>query len=250
MSPVTNRCESPADTGKKGYDTTANTILFCVTVLALYPDIQQRICDEIDRIHNEAKQAGRSELSFAEDFPKFRYLVAFMYEVMRVFPIVLPIARVTANDEDLRVGNSSHHLPAGTGVVVNNTAIHYSENNWPAPEIIEPRRWLVSDPHVVDPSRGLTAEQEDEIRRGSAPIPASRKGTFLTFSEGPRACLGRAFARVEFVAFFSRLLRHHRLRLDDSLSRVEVEKVLRLRSGGSPVTLIPPEDVKICLDMR
>ncbi|KAK3343536.1 putative cytochrome P450 oxidoreductase [Lasiosphaeria hispida] len=233
-----------------GYDTTANTILFCVTVLALYPDIQQRIREEIDRIHTEAEQAGRSNLSFADDFPKFRYLVAFMYEVMRVFPIVLPIARVTAGEEGLRVGSSSHHLPAGTGVIVNNTAIHYSETNWPAPEVIEPRRWLVSDPHAVDPSRPLTAEQEDEIRGGRVPIPACRKGTFLTFSEGPRACLGRTFARVEFVAFFSRLLRHHRLRLDGSVSSVDVEKVLRLRSGGSPVTLIPPEDVRICLDAR
>ncbi|KAK5657386.1 hypothetical protein OQA88_2956 [Cercophora sp. LCS_1] len=233
-----------------GYDTTANTILFCVAVLALYPDIQERIFEEIDRIYTDAEQAGRSELSFADDFPKFRYLVAFMYEVMRVFPIVLPIARVTAGEEDLRVGSSSCRLPAGTGVIVNNTAIHYTETNWPSPEVIEPRRWLVSNPHAVDPSKPLTAEQEDEIRRGSASIPSSRKGTFLTFSEGPRACLGRAFARVEFVAFFSKLLRHHRLRLDEPLSKVEVEKVLRLRSGGSPVTLIPSEDVRICLDPR
>ena len=85
---------------------------------------------------------------------------------------------------------------------------------------------------------------------GCVPIPGCRKGTFLTFSEGPRACLGRTFARAEFVAFFSRLLRHHRLRLHESVSAVDVEKVLRLRSGGSPMTLIPPKDVRICLDAR
>lgn len=172
---------------------------------------------------------------------------------MRVFPIVLPVARVTVGEQDLSVGTDGsgktdqHLLPSGTGVIVNNTAIHYSEANWPAPELIEPRRWLVSDPHKVDPSRPLTADQEAEIKDGSVPIPGCRKGTFMSFSEGPRACLGRAFARVEFVAFFSKLLRHHRLELDDSASAFEVERVLRLKSGGSPVTLIPPEDVKIRL---
>ncbi|KAK1772873.1 cytochrome P450 [Phialemonium atrogriseum] len=202
-----------------GYDTTANTMWFCCIVLSLYSDIQERIFEEVDRICEEAERAGRSELSFTDDFPKFRYLVAFMYEVMRVFPIVLPVARVTVGEQHLRVGTddwdskaqstaSRHVLPSGTGVVVNNTAIHYSESNWPSPEIIEPRRWLVSDPHKVDPSRPLTAEQEAETRSGTVPIPGCRKGTFMTFNEGPRACLGRKFARVEFVAFFSRLLQN------------------------------------------
>ncbi|KAK4234214.1 hypothetical protein C8A03DRAFT_38020, partial [Achaetomium macrosporum] len=87
---------------------------------------------------------------------------------------------------------------------------------------------------------------EAEIKNGCAPIPGCRKGTFMTFSEGPRACLGRAFAKVEFVAFFSKLLRHHRLQLDESASAIDVEKVLRLKS----VTLIPPEDMRIRLVAR
>jgi hypothetical protein len=61
-------------------------------------------------------------------------------------------------------------------VIANNTVIHYSEANWPAHEVIEPRRWLV-----------------------------------------------RPFAKVEFAAFFSKLLRHHRLQLDESASAVDVK---------------------------
>jgi cytochrome P450 len=61
-----------------GYDTTANTMLFCSITLALYPSIQQAVVDEVDRVWAEAEQAGRSELSFVHDMPKFRYLVAFM----------------------------------------------------------------------------------------------------------------------------------------------------------------------------
>ena len=61
-----------------GYDTTANTILFCSITLALYPAIQDAIINEIDHIWAEAEREGRSELCLVDDMPKFRYLVAFM----------------------------------------------------------------------------------------------------------------------------------------------------------------------------
>lgn len=72
----------------------------------------------------------------------------------------------------------------------------------------------------------------------------------MTFSEGPRACLGRRFAQVEFVAFFAGLMRRYRVKLGEGAERGRVERMIRLRSGGSPVTLVPPEDVKLNLEVR
>lgn len=169
---------------------------------------------------------------------------------MRVFPIVLPIARETSGPQTLSLGNSTHLLPSGMGVIVNNTAIHHDAANWPNPSVIDPRRWMVSDPHVFDPKEPPTPAQESELSEGKVKIPGHRRGTFMSFGEGPRACLGRNFARTEFVAFYSRLLRRYRLRLGDGVDADRVEKMVRLRSGGSPVTLIPPEDVPIDLVER
>ncbi|KAI0532406.1 cytochrome P450 [Xylaria digitata] len=230
-----------------GYDTTANTMLYCTITLALYPSIQERVIEEVHRVWADAEQAGRSELSFVDDMPKFRYLIAFMYEVMRVFPIVLPVARVASGGQNLRIGDNTYPLPSGTGVVVNNTAIHHDPTTWPRPDVIDPRRWLVSDVHEFDPAGPLSLAQEAEIADGSVRIPGHRRGTFMSFGEGPRACLGRNFAKTEFVAFYSRLLRKHRLKLGDGMDAQEVERTIRLRSGGSPVTLIPPDDVRIDL---
>ena len=173
---------------------------------------------------------------------------------MRLFPIVQNLARVAVGQQDL-VGSV---LPSGTTYIVNNTTIHYDSELWPSPDTFEPQRWMVSDPHAMDPAKGPTPTQEAEIRSGrtqtgeSIPIPGSRKGTFLSFGEGPRACLGRSFARVEFVAIMARLLRHHRLELlDDSPAAVaRIERTTRLLSGGSPVTLVPPEDVRVRLVKR
>lgn len=61
-----------------GYDTTANTILFSSIVLALYDNLQDRMVEEIDRVYEEAAREGRKELSYTEDLPKFRYILAFM----------------------------------------------------------------------------------------------------------------------------------------------------------------------------
>lgn len=142
----------------------------------------------------------------------------------------------------------THTLPAQCGVIVNNTGVHYNQKSWPHPAIIDPHRWLSSSPNTWDP---LTAKQEDiDAFSHTTSIPSHVKGSFLTFSEGPRACLGKRFSQVEFVAFFAGLLRDHRLQLAGTFSKEDVERSLRLRSGGSPVTLIPHDDVKISLQPR
>jgi hypothetical protein len=64
-----------------GYDTTANTIIFSSIILSLYGDIQDKMIEEIDCIYAEAEKAGRNELSFDEDLPKFTYVIAFMASV-------------------------------------------------------------------------------------------------------------------------------------------------------------------------
>ena len=169
---------------------------------------------------------------------------------MRVFPIVLPIAREAAGPQRLRVADCDHPLPSSINVFVNNTAIHHDPATWPSPSVIEPRRWLVSDPHGFHPEKPLSPLHRAEISEGKVPVPGHRRGTFMSFGEGPRACLGRNFARTEFVAFYSRLLRKYRLKLGDGMDPVGVETMIRLRSGGSPVTLVPAEDVRVDLVER
>lgn len=150
---------------------------------------------------------------------------------------------------EIKGSSSTHTLPPGTAVVVNIPGIHHNESVWPHPEIIEPMRWLASNPNSYDPFHPSSGEQGDDPGR-SVPIPNHTKGTFLTFNEGPRSCLGRKFAQVEFIAFFCGLLRRNRLVLGEGQSRDYVDRMLRLRGGGSPTGLTPDEDVKICLVPR
>ncbi|KAL9123057.1 MAG: hypothetical protein Q9187_000384 [Circinaria calcarea] len=249
-----------------GYDTTANTIIFSAITLALNENIHNRIVKEIDQVYQEAEKDGRKELSYSQDLPRFRYLLAFMnlpvgmgsqYEIMRVYPIVIPIGRITTRQQELMIENdtpsgkgiSYSKLPAHCGVIVNNTGIHHSHKYWPHPQIIEPLRWLSRSPNTFDPTSS-SPPSCDDASNTTFTFPSHTKGTFLTFSEGPRACLGKRFAQVEFIAFFAGLLRQYRVCLGGKVAAEDVERVMRLRSGGSPVTLVPPEDVKLHLTPR
>lgn len=170
-----------------------------------------------------------------------------------MFPTALAIARQTESAQEVNIPGHSIHsgtkafLPAGTICVVNSTGTHFSEANWPSPHIIDPRRWLAREPNKYDPLNPPASSSKSEE---AASIPSHKKGTFMTFNEGPRACLGRNFARAEFLAFFSRLLRTYKLELDEGVSGAALEWTLRCRSGGSPVTLTPPQDIKLRLVPR
>ena len=85
-----------------GYDTTANSIIYGAITLALYDKIQDQMVEEVDRIYKEAEQEGRTELDYVEDYPKFRYVVAFMVCALLTFdlwPSVLTRCRSTRSCE-------------------------------------------------------------------------------------------------------------------------------------------------------
>lgn len=61
-----------------GYETTANSILYGLICLALYPDVQEKVIAEVDQVYAEAAKQGRTELTYADDFDKFKYTYGFM----------------------------------------------------------------------------------------------------------------------------------------------------------------------------
>ncbi len=119
-----------------------------------------------------------------------------------------------------------HILPKDCRVYLNAPAIHYSERYWPSPLTLDPSRW-----------------------RDSPNIIRDRRGSFLTFSDGSRACLGRKFAQAEYVAFLAVLLREYRVTLAEGMDPVMVEKDIYLRCAGK-ITLAPLDSIKLGLEKR
>jgi len=68
----------------RGYDTTANTMIYTCVVLAIYTDIQQKARQEVDSIYAKMGGSDDRELSYSKDFHSFHYLVALMVRTFQI----------------------------------------------------------------------------------------------------------------------------------------------------------------------
>ncbi|KAH7322519.1 cytochrome P450 [Stachybotrys elegans] len=221
-----------------GYETTANAIVYGLACLALHPEVQEMAIKEIDEL---CKEAGTDELNYTDHFDKLQYLYGFMYETFRLYPGVILITKVALEPQTVTVSSTgtSHRLPAGTRVYLSSPGVQYHPKYWPEPEKFEPKRWI---------GQSWTYNQGE---RKSVASDATRhmRGTFITFSDGSRACLGRKFAQAEYMAFFASLLRHCRVELKPGTDAVKFKRDLDNRMSGK-ITLSPPYPAPIAVKPR
>jgi cytochrome P450 len=262
----------------RGYETTTNAILYGLIILALRPDIQNNVREEIDSIYAEAAMAGRNVLTYDDDFEKLEYTYGFMvcsplidhvlihpfscvcpcqmltmgqYETFRLFPGVILITKMVKTPQNIFVSDSNNNtkpylLPAGTRVYLSSPAVQYHPKYWPEPYKLDPGRWKMpklgsEDKMIVPDTSNKRIHATDKTRH--------MRGTLLTFSDGARACLGRKFAQAEYMAFFAGLLRDYRVELAPGSDAKTVERDLFLKCAGK-VTLAPLNNIKLSLRRR
>ncbi|KAJ7917508.1 cytochrome P450 [Mycena leptocephala] len=145
--------------------TTAHTLCFAFAMLALYPEEQDRLYQEIKSL-----MPDRNRLPTYDEMNSFKYSMAVFYETLRMFPPVNNIPKMSAEDTSIVVGNSDGATtaipcPTGTYINIHTPGLHYNPRYWSDPSSFKPERFL-----------------------GDWPREA-----FLPFSAGPRACLGRRY---------------------------------------------------------
>lgn len=166
-----------------GMETLATTVKWSILYLLHYPEIQEKIHNEIMR------EVGLERAPTINDKPQLRYLNAFVLEVQRVTSIVpLNIFRVCTDD-----------LPVGGYVLLKGTQIISSLDS-----ILLDKRIWGEDVYVLRPERFLDA-------CGEVKCPEQ----FVPFSMGKRACPGEALAKVEMFCFFSSLIQRFRFVPED-----------------------------------
>jgi cytochrome P450 len=189
-----------------GFKTTAGALIYAMVLLARFPLWQDWLIEEVDGL---TSIDGTEDLEYAIIFPKCVRIMAFMYEIMRLYGASSRLFKEVKAPQLLQTSTGKIQVPANTRVFVDTVMIHRLPswrdlNNQSDPE------GLVPDPNTMDeevfrPSRWIN-------KPGSASIhlrPA--KGTFLAWSGGQRICPGQKMAQVEFTAVILRLLRRHRV---------------------------------------
>ncbi|XP_029718563.2 cytochrome P450 4c21 [Aedes albopictus] len=162
-----------------GYETTALQLTNVCLMLAMHPDIQERVANEIKTVFPSLDMEILPEA--LKDVP---YLDMTINETMRLYPVVPIIARQSSSVLELDGVN----IPSGTNFVVNIGALHRRKDLWG------------EDPLEFNPDNFLPEKVEHR-----------HPYAFIPLSAGPRVCIGNRYAMLSLKVFLIRLLQRYRL---------------------------------------
>ncbi|XP_022176867.1 cytochrome P450 4C1-like [Myzus persicae] len=192
-----------------GSETSAITICFCLLMLAIHQDIQDKVYDEIYNIFG-----GNDQIITIEDITKLVYLEKVIKETLRLYPVGPLLLRKI--EEDLKIFSSDYVLPKGTTCVIGPIGTHHSPDLYPNPWSFNPENFSPEN------------------------IAKRHKYSFIPFSGGPRGCIGSKYAMWSMKVTVSTFLRHYSVHTDIKLTDIKLKLVLLVRSvHGYPVTIRP-----------
>ncbi|XP_069133683.1 cytochrome P450 3A8-like isoform X1 [Argopecten irradians] len=155
-----------------GYETTTITLSMASYYLALYPEYQDKLRQEI------TDKVGSSDLSY-DNVREVEYLEMIINETLRISPPATRTDRVCINDTVI----NGVQIPAGMNISVPIYGIHHDPDNWEDPDKFIPERFAKS----YDPM------------------------TFLPFGYGPRICIGMRLVQMELKMCLAKVIRNFRI---------------------------------------
>ncbi|RDD37243.1 Cytochrome P450 3A24 [Trichoplax sp. H2] len=146
-----------------GYETTANTLAFACYLLAINPNVQKKLLEEIDTI---CPAIGGISYDALFDL---QYLEMVIAETLRMYPPVFFVNR------DVKETMVIDGVRIGRGVMLGIPiyAIHHNPKLWPNPDQFMPERFSSKEKSKRHPY------------------------SYLPFGSGPRNCLGIRLAMLE-----------------------------------------------------
>ncbi|XP_033308798.1 probable cytochrome P450 303a1 [Bombus bifarius] len=155
-----------------GSETTSKGLCFCFLYLVLFPKVQKKAHEEIDRV------IGRNRLPTLEDRTRMTYMNAIVLESLRFFAgRTLNVPHRAQRDTTIL----GHTIPKNTMLLVNFNRVLMDES-WGDPENFRPERFIDESGNIITPP------------------------TYLPFGLGRRRCMGENLARSNTFIIATTLL--------------------------------------------
>uniref|UniRef100_A0A667Y712 Cytochrome P450 2J2-like n=1 Tax=Myripristis murdjan TaxID=586833 RepID=A0A667Y712_9TELE len=153
-----------------GSETTSTTLRWAFLYMAKYPEIQEKVQAEIDRVIGQSRQPSMM------DRANLPYTDAVIHEIQRIGNIV-PLSLPHSTNRDIQLGD--YTVPKGVVIIPNLTSVLFDKREWETPYTFNPGHFLNEEGKFV------------------------KRAAFIPFSAGKRVCLGENLARMEIFLFFT-----------------------------------------------
>lgn len=191
-----------------GYETTASTMTFALCFLAIEPEIQNWVIEEIDTYYTTT-----THRDYTSTYPKLVRCLAWMHETLRLASPAPLLVRSPSMPQELPIttvnGEATVVVNPGTLVGGHLYGAHLSPRWGPDAKTFNPKRFVSTSP---------TGEESLVIPEGTV------YGPWLT---GPRVCPGKKFSQVEFVAVVAQILSQYRIEVQQQVGESGVSARLR-----------------------
>uniref|UniRef100_A0A6I8PNU2 Cytochrome P450 2K1 n=1 Tax=Xenopus tropicalis TaxID=8364 RepID=A0A6I8PNU2_XENTR len=171
-----------------GVETTSTALRWALLLMIKYPDIQEKVHDEISRVIGSAHPtySHRTQMPFTN---------AVIHEILRFADIVpLNVPHETTRDVHFK----GYFIPKGTYIIPLLSSVLKDKTQFDAPEEFNPNHFLDSEGNFL------------------------KKEAFMPFSAGRRACPGEILARMELFIFFTSLLQKFSFRPPPGVTNINL----------------------------
>ncbi|XP_048739927.2 cytochrome P450 1A1-like [Ostrea edulis] len=162
-------------------DTTTNALRWVFLFLMHHPDIQDRMCTEIEGV------VRRDMIPMLEDRSKLPFCEAVCFEVMRLGKGSPHTAPHTMK-QDTEINGCV--IPKGVPVVFNLNSINSDPEIFPDPSTFNPDRFLTGDGRLQGTEKMATS------------------------SMGRRSCMGESLAMMELFLFVMALVQRYKIKIE------------------------------------
>ncbi|XP_059196418.1 cytochrome P450 2J2-like [Centropristis striata] len=176
-----------------GSETTGTTLRWAFLYMAKYPEIQEKVQAEIDRVIGQSRQPSM------DDRANLPYTDAVIHEIQRIGNIVpLSLPHITTRGLHLK----GYTIPKGVTIIPNLTSVLFDKTEWETPDTFNPGHFLNKEGKFV------------------------KRAAFIPFSAGKRMCPGENLAKMELFLFFTSFMQHFTFSMPAG-----VKPVMDYRSG-------------------